>query len=165
MSNPYASKTVPFTDVASDFQKLATIPEALKDTYIDYGSTDFASLRESLIKYIDAVYPTEYNNFIESDLGMMLIELVSYMGAVMSLKSDMLANENFITTAKDINSVRKLFSLVGIAMNGPTSAQTIPKVYVDGKTPGALAFSTDFSPSQRVGRPSHILFIKLVMVL
>ena len=72
MSNPYASKTVPFTDVASDFQKLATIPEALKDTYIDYGSTDFASLRESLIKYIDAVYPTEYNNFIESRVELVL---------------------------------------------------------------------------------------------
>jgi len=148
MSNPYASQTVPFTDVTSDFQKLATIPDSLKDTYIDYGATDFASLRNALIKYINAVYPTEYNNFVESDLGMMLIEIVSYMGAVMSLKSDMLANENFITTAKDIDSVRKLFNLVGISMNGPTSAQTSPKVYVDGVAP--LIKSLELTPSERV---------------
>jgi len=148
MSNPYGSQTVPFTTVASDFQKLATIPESLKDTYIDYGSTDFATLRNALIKYINAVYPTEYNNFVESDLGMMLIELVSYMGAVMSLKSDMLANENFITTAKDINSVRKLFNLVGISLNGPTSAQTSPKVYIDGVDP--ILASLELTPSERV---------------
>lgn len=150
MSNPYGSQTVPFTDVASDFQKLATIPESLKDTYIDYGATDFATLRDSLLKYINAVYPTEYNNFIESDLGIMLIELVSYMGAVMSLKSDMLANENFITTAKDIDSVRKLFKLVGIGMNGPTSAQTIPEVYVDGVAEGSLNKDLELTPAQRV---------------
>lgn len=148
MSNPYGSQTVPFTDVASDFQKLATIPESLKDTYIDYGSTDFATLRNALIEYINAVYPLEYNNFVESDLGMMLIELVSYMGAVMSLKSDMLANENFITTAKDIDSVRKLFKLVGISLNGPTSAQTSPKVYVDGVENHAKKL--ELSPSERV---------------
>ena len=150
MSNPYGSREVPFTSVASDFQKLATIPESLKDTYIDYGATDFATLRDSLLKYINAVYPTDYNNFVESDLGIMLIELVSYMGAVMSLKSDMLANENFITTAKDINSVRKLFKLVGISMNGPTSAQATPKVYVNGVAEGALNNSLELTPAERV---------------
>jgi hypothetical protein len=33
MTNPYSSRTVPFTDVASDFQKLSTIQDSLKDTY------------------------------------------------------------------------------------------------------------------------------------
>lgn len=148
MSNPYASQTVPFTNVTSDYQKLSVIPDSLKDTYIDYGSTDFATLRQSLIDYIKAVYPTDYNNFVESDLGMMLIELVSYMGAVISLKSDMLANENFITTAKDIDSVRKLFKLVGINMNGPTSAQADAEVSVDGVA--ELTNDLSLEPSQRV---------------
>ena len=148
MSNPYGSQTVPFTNVASDYQKLSVIPDALKDTYIDYGSTDFATLRQSLIDYIKAVYPLDYNNFVESDLGMMLIEVVSYMGAVMSLKSDMLANENFITTAKDIDSVRKLFKLVGINMNGPTSAQAPAEISVDGVT--ELLKELSLNPPQRV---------------
>lgn len=148
MSNPFSSQPVPFTDVTSDFQKLAEIPTSLKETYIDYGSSDFATLRQSLIKYINAVYPTEYNNFVESDLGMMFIELVSYMGAVTSLKADMLANENFITTAKDINSVRKLFKLVGISLNGPTSAQSSAEVSVEGIT--SLDKDLTLTPSQRV---------------
>jgi len=148
MSNPYSSRAVPFTTVASDFQRLAQIPDSLKDTYIDYGSTDFATLRESLMNYIRAVYPLEYNNFVESDLGLMLIELVSYMGAVMSLKSDMLANENFITTAKDIDSVRKLFKLVGISLNGPTSSQATVDISVDGVT--EIDNTLTLQPSERV---------------
>lgn len=148
MSNPYSSRAVPFTTVASDFQRLADIPDSLKDTYIDYGSTDFATLRESLINYIRAVYPLEYNNFVESDLGVMLIELVSYMGAVMSLKSDMLANENFITTAKDIDSVRKLFKLVGISLKGPTSSQATVDISVNGVT--EIENTLTLQPSERV---------------
>ena len=148
MSNPYASQPVPFTDVTSDFQKLSTITDNLKEVYIDYGSTDFANLRESLVKYIRAVYPTDYNNFVESDLGMMFIELVAYMGSVMSLKSDMLANENFITTAKDIDSVRKLFQLVGVAMNGPTSAQCTADITVEDVP--ALVNTLTLQPFERV---------------
>lgn len=146
MSN--SSQTVPFTNVVSDFQKLATIPDSLKKEYIDYGSTDFASLRQALITYIKAVYPLDYNNFAESDLGLMLIELVSYMGSVLSLKADMLANENFISTAKERDSVRKLFELVGVSMKGPTSAQATASITVDGVT--SISNDLELSPSQRV---------------
>ena len=148
MSNPYASQAVPFTDVGSDFQKLTKIPDSLKDTYIDYEATDFLTLRNGLIDYIQAVYPTDYNSFAESDLGMVLIELVAYMGSVLSLKSDMLANENFITTAKDINSVRKLFDLVGISLKGPTSAQGTVDLSVEGTT--ELTKDLVLTPSERV---------------
>tara|TARA_R100001594_G_scaffold44112_1_gene76386 strand:- start:4079 stop:5695 length:1617 start_codon:yes stop_codon:yes gene_type:complete len=148
MSNPYSSQTVPFTDVGSDFQKLATIQDNLKDTYIDYEATDFLTLRNALVNYIQAVYPTDYNSFAESDLGMVLIELIAYMGSVMSLKSDMLANENFITTAKDINSVRKLFDLVGISLKGPTSAQAQADIYVEGVT--SIDNDLILTPAQRV---------------
>tara|TARA_R110001583_G_scaffold69844_1_gene197963 strand:+ start:10817 stop:12433 length:1617 start_codon:yes stop_codon:yes gene_type:complete len=148
MSNPYASQTVPFTDVASDFQKLATISDNLKDNYINYEATDFLTLRSGLIEYISAVYPTDYNSFAESDLGMVLIELIAYMGSVMSLKSDMLANENFITTAKDLNSVRKLFDLVGISLKGPTSAQSTVSLTVDGES--TLDNDLVLTPSERV---------------
>ena len=75
----------------SDFMKLASIPDRKKVEYIDYAGTDFFSLRENLVSYIKAVYPEDYQNFSESDLGMMLIEVVSYMGSVLSLKGDMLA--------------------------------------------------------------------------
>jgi predicted phage baseplate assembly protein len=106
----------------SDFMKLASIPDRKKVEYIDYAGTDFFSLRENLISYIKAVYPDDYQNFSESDLGVMLIEVVSYMGSVLSLKGDMLANENYLRTVKNRNNLQKLLELVGVDMKGPLAA-------------------------------------------
>ena len=58
------NKTVPFTDVASDYMKLTHIPDNQKSSLIDFTATDFATLRESLVNYIKAAYPTDYNNFV-----------------------------------------------------------------------------------------------------
>jgi hypothetical protein len=91
----------------SDFMKLVVFPDDKKASLINYASSDFLSLRDALVDYIKAVYPLEYDYFVESDLGMMLIELVAYMGAVMSLKADFLANENYLATARDRNSIKK----------------------------------------------------------
>ena len=106
----------------TDFMKLGTIPDIKKQEYIDYAGTDFYSIRSNVIEYIQAVYPLDYQNFSESDLGMMLIEVMAYMGSVLSLKGDMLANENYLRTVKDRNNLRKLLELVGVDMRGPLSA-------------------------------------------
>lgn len=106
----------------SDFMKLGSIPNRKKVEYIDYAGTDFFSLRDNLISYIKAVYPEDYQNFSESDLGMMLIEVVSYMGSVLSLKGDMLANENYLRTVKNRSNLKKLLELVGVDMKGPLAA-------------------------------------------
>ena len=108
--------------ISSDFMKLAPIALNRKVDLINFAATDFLSLRNSLIAYVKAAYPDEYKYFVESDLGMMFIELAAYMGAVMSMKADMLANENYIATAKQRASVKKLLELIGIRMRGPLSA-------------------------------------------
>ena len=82
--------------IDSDYMKLAHIPLVKRPSLINFTDNDFLSLRDSLIKYAKAVYPLEYQYFVESDLGMMFIELVAYMGSVMSMKADMVANENFL---------------------------------------------------------------------
>ncbi len=112
-----------YTNTAStDYMKLSKIPEFRKPNLINFAGTDFLSLRESLIDYAKAVYAEEYEYFVESDLGMMFLELTAYMGAVLSMKADMLANENFLATATQRSSIKKLLELIGIRLKGPTSA-------------------------------------------
>jgi hypothetical protein len=106
----------------SDFIKLLANRDTEKIEFIDFAATDFNSLLTALTDYVKAFYPQDYNNFSESDLGVFLIELVAYMGSVMSMKADMLAHENFLQTAKNRNNVRKLLELVGVSMKGPISA-------------------------------------------
>lgn len=115
-------------NMSSDFMKLAEVPLQKRPTLVNFAATDFLTLRNSLIAYAKAVYPEDYQYFVESDLGMMFIELVAYMGAVMSMKADMLANENFLVTAKQRASVKKLLNLIGVRMKGPLSAAAQAKI-------------------------------------
>ena len=133
--------------VKSDFLKLSEYPATNKPALINFAATDFEQLRDSLISYIKAVYPQDYQNFSESDLGVMLIELVAYMGAIMSMKADMLANENYISTARNRNNVRKLLELIGVKLKGPISAAANATCTLSTAT---AASSITLSPESRV---------------
>lgn len=132
--------------IASDFMKLARIPESKRQSFINFAATDFATLRQSLVDYAKTVYPEDYKYFVESDLGMMFLELTAYMGAVMSMKADMLANENFLATAKQRSSVKKLIELVGVRMRGPLSAACDAKLTLDN----TLEVPFRMNPSNRI---------------
>tara|TARA_R110002020_G_scaffold379488_6_gene590760 strand:- start:7231 stop:8841 length:1611 start_codon:yes stop_codon:yes gene_type:complete len=121
--------------VQSDFLKKVDLTVDEKSKILNFTQSDFTSLRENLIEYIKAVYPLDYQNFSESDLGMVFIELVAYMGAVLSMKADMLAHENFIGTAKQTDSVKKLLELLGIRMKGPIGSTASCKLTLN-QNPG-----------------------------
>lgn len=108
--------------VSSDFMRILKESDIKKSSLINFAGSDFNTLRANLVSYIKAVYPTDYNNFVSSDLGGMLIDLVAYVGAVTSMKADFLANENYLRTAKNRNSIKKLLELIGVRLKGPTAA-------------------------------------------
>lgn len=139
--------------VQSDFLKIARVEDVDKANFIDFASTDFLSLRTSLLNYVKAVYPQDYNYFSESDFGMMMIELVAYMGHVLSYKADYLANENFLRTAKSRESVRNLMQLIGVRMKGPIAAAADSKITL-GSNPGWSPTGTGsfltLTPQERV---------------
>ena len=134
----------------SDFLKLTSIPDKKKQQYINFAGNDFFSIREDLIDYIKAIYPNDYNNFSESDLGMMLIELVSYMGAVNSLKSDMLANENYLRTVKNRGNLQKLLELIGVDLKGPQAAAAGAKITLDEVPTVPASFPLAYNAADRV---------------
>tara|TARA_R100000951_G_scaffold116608_1_gene129314 strand:+ start:18036 stop:19643 length:1608 start_codon:yes stop_codon:yes gene_type:complete len=135
--------------VATDFMKLGKIPDRKKEEYIDFAGTDFYSMRENLIAYVKAVYPLDYQNFSESDLGVMLLELVSYMGAVLSLKGDMLANENYLRTVKTRDNLQKLLELIGVDMRGPLAAGANARLTCTTE-PVVANFPLTYTPENRV---------------
>ena len=55
--------------IDSDFINIGDISLKAKSSKVDYSINDFAEYRESLITYLRAVYPNDYNNFVDSDLG------------------------------------------------------------------------------------------------
>jgi len=149
---------MPFTgEVKSDFLKSVVMPKSKRPNFINFAGTDFIELRQGLIDYIKAVYPLDYENFQESDLGVMLIEIVAYMGAVLSHKADALANENYLKTARQRSNVQKLLELIGVRMRGPISAATNARIIWPWTSagaspwqPGDLDVAISITPANRV---------------
>jgi len=134
--------------VQSDYLKY--LPGRLDDRtkVLDYSAADFETFRQTLIKYVKANFPLDYNNFQESDFGILLIELMSAIGHIQSHKADYIANENFIRTARERSSVKKLLELIGVRMKGPTSA--VADALLTFTTTNNNTTSLTLSPSQRV---------------
>tara|TARA_R110000765_G_scaffold149464_2_gene252112 strand:+ start:3012 stop:4658 length:1647 start_codon:yes stop_codon:yes gene_type:complete len=135
--------------VQSDFMALGKIDENAKSELVDYSVADFDDFKEAFISYVKSVYPSEYNNFVQSDLGMVFMELFAYMGAVLSLKADFLANESYISTVKTPENLRKLLELIGVKMKGPIASKATATVTPDSTIPFSAGDTLQISRAQR----------------
>ena len=117
--------------IITDYISVGDLTPHIKSNRIDYSAAEFPEFKDALTNYIKSVYPDDYNSFAESDLGMMIVELFAYMGTVLSYKADMLANENFITSVKAPENLRKLLQLIGVTMRGPISSKSGCTLTVD----------------------------------
>lgn len=115
-------------NVKSDFLKLVRVEDDKKSSLVDYTAQDFNSIKAALIKYMRAVYPLDFQNFTESDMGIMLTELFAYVGSINTFKADFNAQENFLRLAKNRRSVKNLLQLIGVNLKGPISAAADAKV-------------------------------------
>ena len=134
--------------VKSDFLKFLPSELKSKERFIDFTASDFVTFRQSLIEYTKANFPLDYNNFNESDFGILLIELMSAVGHIQSHKADYLANENFLRTARERASVKKLMELIGVRMKGPIAAAA--NASLSFTSAGTDASALTLTPSQRV---------------
>lgn len=135
--------------IESDFLKL--IPSKLdnKTKLINHSASDFESLRANLLKYVKSTFPLDYNNFESSDFGVLLVELMAAIGHIQSNKSDYLANENYIGTARSRDSIKRLLEVVGVRMKGPISAAANASLTYNTNTV-ANPTSLIVSPANRV---------------
>ena len=55
---------------------------------VKYLNKDFSAFRDGLIEFAKTYFPNTYNDFNESDPGMMFIEMASYVGDTLSYYMD-----------------------------------------------------------------------------
>ena len=80
---------------------------------LTYLNKDFTEFRNSLINYSRTYFPTTYNDFSPSSPGMMLIEMASYVGDIMSFYLDNQYQETFLQYARQANNVFDLAYMFG----------------------------------------------------
>jgi uncharacterized phage protein gp47/JayE len=90
---------------------------------VDYTSRDYETIREDLLRLIP-LYTPSWTNRDTADFGMTLIELFSYMGDMLNFYIDRAANEGFLATASQRDSVLRIASLLNYTPTDSTPAVT-----------------------------------------
>ena len=92
---------------------MAYSDKTVSPTNINYTSKDFSTIKADLIQYTKAYFPDTYKDFNETSPGMMLIELASYVGDVLSYYIDYNYKESLLTTATERKNVLRLAEFLG----------------------------------------------------
>lgn len=90
---------------------------------VDYTSRDYRAILNSLLDNIQYFAP-EWKSRDANDFGIILLELYAYMGDLMSYYIDRSANEAFLDTASQRDSVVRLAKMLNYVIGESTPATT-----------------------------------------
>jgi len=75
---------------------------------VKYLNKDFSAFRDSLIEFAKTYFPNTYNDFNESDPGMMFIEMASYVGDTLSYYMDEQFKESMLAFAEEKKTIYEM---------------------------------------------------------
>jgi len=84
---------------------------------ISYTSRDFNSIKQDLINYAKVYYPNTYKDFNDASFGSMMIDMVSYVGDILSFYIDYQTNESLLATAIEEGNIVKIAKQLGYKFN------------------------------------------------
>jgi hypothetical protein len=90
-----------------------------------FAGKDFFTFIDDLIARIQLLFVTEFNDFVSSGTGQMLIDIVSWACETLSFYIDRQAAESYLQTAQLRRSVNRLCRQVGrlgSSSRGPTTS-------------------------------------------
>jgi uncharacterized phage protein gp47/JayE len=91
-------------------------------TSIDYTSRDYTGMVNSLLIYASQIFP-DWNVTSEGDFGVVLLELFSYCGDILSYYTDRVAQEAYLPTATQRQSLLNIAQLLGYTPSNGVPAQ------------------------------------------
>lgn len=80
---------------------------------VSYQAFDFTSIKRSLIEYLKVYHPEYFNNLIETDELLPLIETFAYVGDLFSYRSDVNAQERTLQNVMRKSSAIQLANTIG----------------------------------------------------
>ena len=102
----------------------------VKELAIDYTARNFSSIKEELVGYAKRYYPSTFKDFNEASFGALMIDMVSYVGDMLSFYVDYQANESFLQTAIEYKNIIKLARQLGYKFNASPTSHGILTFYV-----------------------------------
>jgi len=99
------------------------LPEEQPEPEINYLAKDYASFRQLILDRLSLIMPDWQERHIP-DLGIILVELLAYVGDYLSYYQDAVATEAYLDTARQRISVRRHVRLVDYHMHEGCNART-----------------------------------------
>jgi hypothetical protein len=138
----------PFDVTPYDISSLVKTPNLVN---VNYTNQDFWSMKSRLIDFIKQQFADTFNDFVESDLAVMLIENWAFIADTLSFKIDQVANEVFIDTVTELDNAFRLATLVGFKPLPPIGSTSFWSANINNvlptdleiPTPLAIEYSTD----------------------
>lgn len=110
---------------------------------VDVSSRDYVSLRSSLISFIDKIAP-EWTDRYPGDPGMVLLEMVAYVGDVLNYAVDKAQNEAYLPTAQELTNVRNILRLIDYELKNGTGS-SVPMCVITEQNNITLPAGTKFT--------------------
>jgi len=88
------------------------MPKVVKPI-INYTARDFASIKQELVNYAQKYYPETFRDFNEASFGSLMLDMVAYVGDIISFYTDFQANESYLETALEFQNVLKISKQFG----------------------------------------------------
>ena len=92
---------------------------------IPYFARNFADVRTELVNYVRQYYPQIFNDFNDASVGMMLLELNSAVGDMLSFHTDRMFQETQVNFAQERSSVLSMARTFGLKVPGKRASATI----------------------------------------
>ena len=80
---------------------------------VKYLNKDFSQFRNSLVEHAKTYFPTTYTDFSDSSVGMMFVEMASYVGDVLSYYVDSAFKETILAYAEEKKTVYDIAQSLG----------------------------------------------------
>ena len=112
----------PFDITPYDKSNLIKTPKLAN---LNYTNQDFWSMKARLTNFIKEKFADSFNDFVESDLAIVLIENWAFIADTLSFKMDQIANEIFIDTVSEVDNAFRLSTLVGFKPQPPICARSL----------------------------------------
>lgn len=79
---------------------------------VNFTAYDYDTIKASLIQYMQIYYPEVFNDMIETDELIAVLEMFAYVAEQLAYRIDVMTHENLITTAQRKQSILRLIKMV-----------------------------------------------------
>ena len=92
---------------------------------LNHTGQDYWSMKSRMMDLIKQNYAKDFNDFTESSLGMMLLEMYAFLADQLSFKIDQISNEVFIDTVTELYNANRLANFVGFKPTPPLPSKAL----------------------------------------